>query len=68
MKNSEIKELTIQELNENIEDEKVRLTNLRMNHSVSPLENPLQLKNSKKLIARLKTELRKRQIEENKQK
>ena len=63
MKNSEILELTIQELNENIEDEKVRLTNLRMNHAVSPLENPLQLKTSKKFIARLKTELRKRQLE-----
>ena len=66
MKNSEIKELTTQELNESIEDEKVRLTTLKMNHSVSALENHLQLSGSKKTIARLKTELRQRQIKENK--
>ncbi len=66
MKKSEIKELSIQELNENIEDEKNRLITLRMNHAVSPLENPLQLKDTKRLIAKLKTELRTRELNEKK--
>ncbi len=64
MKNSEIRELATNEVIENIEDEKARLLTLRLNHAVSPLENHLQLKNSKRFIARLKTELRRRQIED----
>ncbi len=67
MKNSEIKELSTGELAERIVDEKTTLTRMRMNHAVSPLENPLKLRESRRLIARLKTELRKREINEIKQ-
>ncbi len=64
MKNSEIKELSTGELAERIVDEKTTLTRMRMNHAVSPLENPLKLRESRRLIARLKTELRKRELNE----
>lgn len=62
MKSSEIKELTTNEIFGKIKDSKLDLVKLRMNHAVSPLENPNQLKELRKTIARLKTELRKRQL------
>jgi len=62
MKASEIKELTTKEICEKIKDSKIELTKLRMNHAISPLENPNQLKDTRKTVARLKTELRYRQL------
>lgn len=64
MKNSEIKELATQELEERISEEKILLTKLKLNHAVSPLDNPNRIIVTRKVIARLKTELRKRQISE----
>lgn len=66
MKASEIRELSIQEIKERIEDNKTILTKMRLNHAVSPLDNPNKIGETKKDIARLKTELRARQIKENK--
>ncbi len=65
MKNSEIRELTDKELKEKIEDEKAHLVRMKLNHAVSPLDNPNKLKESRRLVARLKTELRKRELTEN---
>jgi large subunit ribosomal protein L29 len=61
MKMSEVKELTTKELIERIELEKNTLVHMRMNHAVSPLANPTKLKFIRKDIARLMTELNKRQ-------
>ena len=66
MKTSEIRELNNQELLERIDSEQVNLTRLRMNHAVSPLDNPNQIVFSRRLVARLKTELRMRQLSETK--
>ncbi len=66
MKNSEIKQLSTKELIERIEEEKIRLVKMKMNHAISPLENPLEIRNTRRTIARLKTELRRRQLEESK--
>ena len=66
MKNSEIRQLTTQEIIEQLKDEKQNLIRLRINHKVSDLENPLVLSDSKKTIARYKTELRAREINEDK--
>jgi large subunit ribosomal protein L29 len=66
MKNSEIKELTTKEIVERIDTEKDRLTRMKLNHAISPLENPIVLAGMRKDIARLKTEMRKRQLTENK--
>lgn len=62
-KNEQVVGLSIEELEQQIVDNKIRLQRLRFNHTVSPLENPNVLGETRKLIARLKTELRKRQIE-----
>ncbi|MEY4110996.1 MAG: ribosomal protein [Bacteroidota bacterium] len=48
------------EITEKIGTEISSLTKMKMNHAVSPLENPLKLRHSRREIARLKTELTKR--------
>ena len=61
MKMSEVKELSTNELIERIEVEKNTLVRMRLNHAVSPLDNPMKLKFARKNIARMMTELNKRQ-------
>jgi large subunit ribosomal protein L29 len=65
MKVTEIKELTVKEIVERLQIEKENLVRLRLNHAVSPLENPNKLKESKQTVARLKTILRERELNEN---
>ena len=62
MNTTEIRELTDKEIVERLQLEKENLVRLRMNHAVSPLENPMKLKESKQTIARLKTILREREL------
>jgi large subunit ribosomal protein L29 len=64
MKQEVIKELGTAELIDRLEEDKKQLVRLKLNHAVSPLENPNKIKSYKKAIARMETELRKRQIEE----
>ncbi len=68
MKSSEIKELSIQELTERLESEESMLVRMKMNHAVSPLDNPNKIIETRKNIARLKTEVRTRQIQEKSEK
>ena len=60
MKQSEIKELSVAELQEKLAGFKKRYTDLKMAHAISPLETPLQLKAIRKTVARIATELTKR--------
>ena len=62
MKTSEIKDLTTEEIREKIETEKAALTKMKMNHAVSPLENPMLIRTTRRNIARLMTELRTREL------
>ena len=62
MKTAEIKELTTADLQERLEAEKTSLSQMKLNHSISPLDNPLQIKVARRNIARLATELRAREI------
>jgi large subunit ribosomal protein L29 len=66
MKTSEIKELTTAEIAERLQVEKENLIRLKLNHAVSPLDNPMKIKESKKNIARLNTILRNRELNETK--
>jgi len=65
MKNSEIKELSTAEIVERIEIEKNDLEKLELNHVISPIENPLLIRKSRRTIARLMTELNVRKSNEN---
>jgi len=62
---SEIRELSTQEIQERIDNEKSILVRMKLNHAISPLDNPTKLKETRKVIARLKTELRQRELNEN---
>jgi len=64
MDTAEIKGLTTKEINERIENEQSFLGRQRMNHAVSPLDNHTKLKESRRVIARLKTIPRQRQMHE----
>ena len=62
MKNSEIKALSSDELQQKISGEEEALNKLKFAHAISPIENPMKIKESKKMVARLKTELRSKQM------
>jgi large subunit ribosomal protein L29 len=64
MKTSEIKELSQPDLLERIDTEKTMLVRMRLNHAITPLENTQKLKEAKKTIARLQTELRARETKQ----
>ena len=61
MKTREIKELNDKEIQERLDVEKERLVRLKLNHAISPLDNPLQIKEVRRTIARFATELRQRE-------
>lgn len=62
MKVVEIKEITTKEIQERVQTEKDALLRLKLNHAISPLENPNKIKETKKNIARLHTELTSREL------
>ncbi len=64
MKASEIRNLSVQELNEKLSDLKSELFNLRFQHAVNQLENPQRLGAVKKDIARVKTVIREKELAE----
>ena len=62
MKIKELKELETKELIERIETEVSKYNQMKLNHSITPLENPSLIKAARRDIARLKTELRQREL------
>ncbi|QHT69082.1 50S ribosomal protein L29 [Rhodocytophaga rosea] len=58
MKNAEIKSLSVDELQEKLAAEQETLQKLAFGHAISPIENPMKIRVSRKTIARLKTQLR----------
>jgi large subunit ribosomal protein L29 len=63
MKQSEIKELSVDDLKDKLVLLKNNFTDLKLTHKISPLENPLQLRALRKSIARIATELTKRELQ-----
>jgi large subunit ribosomal protein L29 len=64
MKQNVIREMSTGELRERLEEERKQLRKLKMNHAVSPLENPMKIKDYRKTVARIMTELHKRENEQ----
>ena len=62
MKISEINVLADAELREKLENAQTALVQMKLNHTVSPLENPSQIKAKRRDIARMKTEIRQREL------
>ncbi|MDH4057291.1 MAG: 50S ribosomal protein L29 [Cyclobacteriaceae bacterium] len=63
MKSKEIKELSVNELREKIGSEQESLRKLKFAHQVAAVENPMKIKENRKLIARLNTELRAKELQ-----
>ena len=67
MKATEMRELSERELDERLRDLKAELFNLRFQHAINQLENPMRLQHVKKDIARVKTVIRQRELSRVKQ-
>ncbi|WP_435578869.1 50S ribosomal protein L29 [Gilvibacter sp.] len=63
MKQVEIKEASTADLQEKLVESKKAYTDLKMAHAISPLENPIQLRAQRRTIARIQTELTKREVQ-----
>ena len=61
MKKEEIKELSIQELQAQIEASEKAYRELKVAHAISPIDNPSKITKDRKEIARLKTVLRQKE-------
>jgi large subunit ribosomal protein L29 len=65
MKKESLRELSVADLNERLETAREQLVKMNLNHAASPLENPNLIRATRKNIARILTELRRREIEQN---
>ena len=63
MKNSEIRALSMEELSQKLVSEKEVMQKLQFAHAISPIENPTKIKETRKLIARINTVIRQKQLE-----
>ena len=63
MKKEEIKELSTADLQERLAQMEKEYLQLKVNHAVSPLDNPAKITADRKMIARVKTELRQRELQ-----
>lgn len=63
MKNSDIRALTVAELKEKIISEKEAMRKIQFAHKISAIENPMRINQTRKLIARLNTELRAKELQ-----
>ncbi len=62
MKKEEIKELSTQDLKDRLVEMEKEYLQLKINHSISPLDSPAKITHERKMIARVKTELRQREL------
>ena len=62
MKKEEIKELSTADLRERLAQMEKEYLQLKINHAVSPLDNPAKITADRRMIARVKTELRQREL------
>ena len=62
MKSAELRELETKELAERLNTEVVKYNQMKINHAISPLENPSEIKATRRDIARMKTVLREREL------
>lgn len=62
LKKEDLNQLSLEDLKQRLHDDSDHLTKLRFNHAVNPIDNPTQIRYVRREIARLKTELRKREL------
>lgn len=64
MKNSELRGLSLDELRNKLTVEKDNYSKLKFAHSITPIENPMKIRESRKLVARIGTEIRAKESSE----
>ena len=62
MKTSELKGLSLEELQGKLEVEKENYKKLKFAHAITPIENPMKIRSSRRLIARIQTEIRTKEM------
>ena len=62
MKKEELKELSTQYLKDRLEKAQAEYLQVKINHAISPIYNPASITRDRKMIARMKTELRQREL------
>lgn len=62
MKNSELKGLSLDELQNKLVTEKENYSKLKFAHSITPIENPMKIRESRRLVARIETEIRAKEL------
>ncbi|MDB4301096.1 50S ribosomal protein L29 [Flavobacteriaceae bacterium] len=62
MKQSEIKNLSKEDIKDKLAEYQKQLSELKMTHAISPIENPLQIQIARRIIARLKTALSSQEV------
>ena len=62
MKQTEINKLSKEDLDDKLAEFQKKIEELKITHSISPLENPLQIRSSRRVVARLKTALRNHEL------
>ncbi len=60
--NNGLKDLSVTDLKARIDEDQLRLKKLEFAHAISPLENPMSIRGLRKDVARLKTELKKKEL------
>lgn len=64
MKNSELRALTLEELKNKLTVEKDSYGKLKFAHSITPIENPMKIRESRKLVSRISTEIRAKELKQ----
>lgn len=62
MKNSELRGLSVEELKNKLTAEKENYGKLKFAHSITPIENPVKIRETRKLVARIQTEIRAKEL------
>lgn len=60
--NKSLKDMNVQDLQAKIQEDQLRLKKLEFVHAISPLENPMNIRALRRDIARIKTELKKKEM------
>lgn len=66
MKKADLSQVSTKDLQEKLKEERAGLDKMCFTHAISPIENPMRIPHAKKSVARMLTELRKRQLAETK--
>jgi len=64
MKNSELRGLSLDELQNKLSVEKDNYGKLKFAHSITPIENPMKIKETRKLVARIETVIKAKELNE----